>query len=366
MATSDASIFNQYQLKSEAERYLWAGWTMFVVVSSLLGDTAILLASVKYKAFKLHKFTITFIQHIAVSDLILALTYVVPSFASLVADGWAFGNILCYLQPYPVWLCCQGSMFLICGMTTTKIMQLKYPLRARSWPKRKAQKICVGIWLLALYYPICFLVVDPDDAAFDYRVYFCNPVFSSPKWKLLLPISFFAIGVIPNLIIITTTIFLLYKAKKSLSKHEGKGKNEGRGKLKWQGIMTVVLTASAYILSYLPVTIYFIAASYVKMNPGDLGWFHLDYHRIAVSLTHTNIMANFFVYSLTVDSFRTFLRQTLSGQTYHPLKYQGDCIVLSGEVCTLKKEKLTVINITSSLLFFRFLIFNFQDLKLFF
>ena len=318
MAVNDGSIFSSYQLDSETDRYTWASWTLFVVVSSLLGDTAILVASIKYKAFKLHKFTVTFIQHIAVSDLILAITYVAPSFASLVANSWAFGSVSCYLQPYPVWLCCQGSMFLICGMTTSKIFQLKYPLRARSWTKKQAHRICAGIWLLALYYPICFLIIGPDDAAFDYRVYFCNPTFLSPKWRLLLPISFLAIGVIPNIIIILTTAFLLYKAKTAISKREGKGK------LKWQGILTVVLTASVYILSYLPVTIYFIAANFVKMDPAALGWFHLHYHRIAVSLTHTNIMSNFFVYSLTVDSFRTYLWQTLLCRPYTPIKYQGD------------------------------------------
>lgn len=324
MTTQESSIFSSYQLQSKTERYIWAAWTLFVVLSSLLGDTAILTASIKYKAFKLHKFTITFIQHIAVSDLTLAVTYVLPSFASLLADKWPFGRTTCWLQQYPVWLCCQCSMFLICGMTTTKILQLQYPLRARSWSKKDSHKICAVFWVLALYYPICFLFIDPDAAAFDYRVYFCNPTFVSPKWKLLLPISFFVIGVIPNLIIIITTVFLLYQAKQAVASKDNQGKNSGKGKLKWQGIMTVVLTASAYIVSYLPVTVYFIAANFVKMNFEDLGWFHLDYHRVAVSLTHTNIMANFFVYSLTVESFRIFLKQTMTCTPYSPIKHQGE------------------------------------------
>ena len=294
----------------------------FIVISSLIGDSTILIASIKYRAFKLHKFTVTFIQHIAVSDFILAITYVVPSFASLVADGWALGGPLCFLQPYPVWLCCQGSMFLICGMTTCKILQIKYPLRARSWTKRMAHKICAGCWILALYYPICFLIIDPDDAAFDFRVYFCNPIFSSPKWKLLLPISFVVIGVLPNIIIMFTTAYLLFQARQSTRNRVKTG--AGKTKLKWQGIITVVLTATVYIVSYLPVTIYFIAANFVKMNPAELGWFHLDYHRVAVSLTHTNIMANFFVYSLTVDSFRDYLQKTITCQPYSPLKHQGN------------------------------------------
>ena len=317
----DVEIFKEYRLKSDAERYAWASWTLIVVFSSLVGDSTILIASTKYKAFKLHKFTVTFIQHVAVSDFILAITYVAPCFASLVADGWAFGRALCYLQPYAIWLCCPGSMFLICGMTTSKFLQLKYPLRARSWSKKMAQKICAGCWILALYYPICFLIIDPDDMAFDFRVYVCNPMFSAPTWKMLLLISFVVIGLVPNIIIMFTTTFFLYKARKSIKNPTC---NNSKTKLKWQGIITVVLTATVYVMSYLPVSIYFMVANFVSKNPASLGWFHLDFHRVAVSLIHTNIMANFFIYSLTVRSFRTFLQQMVTCQSYSPIRHQGN------------------------------------------
>ena len=292
------SVFTSFKLRSQGERYTWGAWTLFVILSSLTGDTIILVASTKYRAFKLNKFTTTFIQHLAVSDLILAVTYVLPTFLSLVANKWPFGGTLCHLQVYPVWLCAQLSMNMVCAMTTTKIIQLKYPLQARSWSKTAAHRVCAGIWLLSLYYPICFLVIDPDDAVFDYRVYFCNPSLSSDTWKVLMPVSFAVFGVIPNIIIITTTVALLLKARQAVNGRETS--------LKWQGVMTVVLTASVYIVTYLPITVYFIGAPFVSSI-----WFHLQYHRVAVSLTHTNIVANFFVYSLTVDSFRSFLKRLL-------------------------------------------------------
>ena len=60
----------KFGIKNDTERYLWAGWLAFVVVSSLLGDSLILIASIKYNAFNLHKMIVTFIQHIAVCDLL--------------------------------------------------------------------------------------------------------------------------------------------------------------------------------------------------------------------------------------------------------------------------------------------------------
>ena len=295
------ATFSSFKLDNDPVRVVWVTWTLFVVLSSLCGDTLILVASTKYKAFKLNKLTVTFIQHLAVSDLILAVTYVLPTFASLIANKWPFGPTSCFIQIYPVWLCAQLSMNLVCGMTTSKILQLTYPLQARSWTKKAAHKVCAGIWLLSFYYPVCFLVIDPKDASFDYRVYFCNPSLSSATWKVVMPVSFILFGAIPNLIIIITTILILVKARRAVRSYKKKRS------LKWQGIMTVLFTASAYLVAYLPVTVYFIAAPFVSQ-----GWFHFHYHRVAVSLTHTNIMANFFIYSLTVASFRTFLKKVFA------------------------------------------------------
>ena len=76
---SDKALFG---FKSNTERYLWAGWLAFVVVLSLLGDSLILIASIKYKAFNLHKMIVTFIQHIAVNDLLSAIGSVAPAMLS--------------------------------------------------------------------------------------------------------------------------------------------------------------------------------------------------------------------------------------------------------------------------------------------
>ena len=63
-----------YGIYSDAVRYLWAGYFVFVLLSSLIGDTTILIASIKYRAFKLHKVVVVIIQHIAVCDLLVLST----------------------------------------------------------------------------------------------------------------------------------------------------------------------------------------------------------------------------------------------------------------------------------------------------
>ena len=104
----------------------------------------------------------------------------------------------------------------------------------------------------------------------------------------------------PNVTIITSTVLILKEARNFVRrKHE---------KLRWQGIMTVVFTATVYSLSFLPITVYFIAKPLVEISLSVPGPFHIEYYRVASSVVNCNILANFFVYSLTVDSFRSFLK----------------------------------------------------------
>ena len=68
------SNYTQFGIKNESERYLYACWISLVVLSSLFGDSLILIASTKYKAFKLNKMTVALIQHMSVNDLINAVS----------------------------------------------------------------------------------------------------------------------------------------------------------------------------------------------------------------------------------------------------------------------------------------------------
>ena len=65
-----------YAIKNDASRYAWAGYFLFVLISSLVGDTTILIASLKYRAINLHKVIVVTIQHIALCDLMVTIVAV--------------------------------------------------------------------------------------------------------------------------------------------------------------------------------------------------------------------------------------------------------------------------------------------------
>ena len=81
-----------YGIKNDTARYTWAGYFLFVLASSMIGDTIILITSIKYRVFKLHKMIVTIIKHIAICDLLVTVTSQFPTFVSLVRNEWVFGG----------------------------------------------------------------------------------------------------------------------------------------------------------------------------------------------------------------------------------------------------------------------------------
>ena len=123
----------------------------------------------------------------------------------------------------------------------------------------------------------------------------------------------------PNIIIVISTILILKDARKFARRtHES---------LRWQGSVAVVLTATIYTVSFLPITVYFIAAPLVETDLLGAGPFGKEFYRICEAVLTTNVLANFFVYSLTVSSFRDFLMmkflQTLSPMSNAIVSFRG-------------------------------------------
>ena len=91
-----------FEMKSQTARYSWAAWSLFASTASFIGDTIILVASIKYKAFKLHNVIVTIIQrqHTAVCDLMLSVITVLRIIAVVEGNDKIFGVGLCSAKGY--------------------------------------------------------------------------------------------------------------------------------------------------------------------------------------------------------------------------------------------------------------------------
>ena len=289
---------NTIVIMSDAERFSWVAWLLFVFSCSFLGSVTILVASIKYRAFRLNQVIVTIIEHIAVCDILISLTVVLTQTVSMAKSRWVFGTTACYIRAYVAYYLTAVSIFFITAITVIKFILVKFPLKTRSWSRKQGHVICGAVWGFCLIVPVSFLLVDRDDVVYLKKIHSCNYTVSSEKWKYLSHLFLAIFTVIP---MFTTVIFTVLLFKHLLDARKV-AKRTG-SKLRWQGLVTVVLTATIFCMSYLPGSVVLIVERVFK------DWQNVEYfYRAASAVLRLNVMSNIYIYCFTVKSFRAFLR----------------------------------------------------------
>ena len=302
MVLSDS--YGTFRMHSPGERFSWACYQLFVALSAIMGDSLILIASSRKDSFKLNSFLVAIMRHIAVCDIAISVVHILPCAVSLIADTWVLGDTLCSLKPFMTYYFFPTNMSMICILTTGKFLLLTGPLWARNLSSKQGHVICSAMWLLSLVYPgLMFVLGKQEDISFDFRTYSCECGWNALQWLKVKSVLFVVIAVIPNAVVILTTIPTLryLVAARTSAKRS-------RVSVPWQGALTVFLTAVVYCLSTLPGTVYLIVAPFVVKDTDstDLYRFHLLY-RYGMFVAMMNITSNFFIYTLTITSFRRYL-----------------------------------------------------------
>ena len=294
-----------YGIKDSTERYILIFWNLTVLLVSLFGDSNILIGTIKYKAINQPKAILAVMQNMAACDILQTVFRVFPSTIALITDSWVFGEPLCHLDENIGFVCGGMTLFLTCAMTTQKLIIVKFPLRTAAWSSRLAHKICSSLWILQLCCCIPVLVGNMfyirNTIHFSYRDYSCNYDYTSssvPTWHVLSGLAFFYLfSFIGYTTLIITSTSLLMVAKRAASRH--------REPMRWEGVATVLLTVAVFLVSYLPWGVVF-TTSILGMQ------YSSTVIRAVFNLMKLNILANFFIYSLTVPSFRKFLKSKIS------------------------------------------------------
>ena len=306
MIPSNVYNYTDFGIHSNNERYFWAVYHAFVFLSSLIGDTLILYGSSQRNAFRLNKFILTVMQHIALTDLACAICNVLPKCVSLLANAWVMGETICYGRAFLGRLFYVVGIWLIAVLTVSKLLLLKYPIRCGSWTKKMAHIVCSITLIPTAILPILSMVAQ--DVEFDYRIYVCDYVLNDVKWekhiRFVKLIFTAAIFFPPNVIIVATTIPTLMYLSDARKSARGV-----QGRIPWQGTVTVVLTAAVYCCSTLPTFIYHIISSS-----------NAQAFRLATFSLSINIMSNFYIYALTISGFRKLILSKMA--TLLPISLQ--------------------------------------------
>ena len=307
-----------YYSINRTERQLLIGYESFVSISSLIGDMLILVGSLRYNAIKLHKVIVTFIQYIAVADLSVTVFSILPGTVSLAANDWILGDILCYLDLFAYASCASFVCQLMAAIAFSKLLIVKYPLRAISFPSKTAHLVACGMLVCSFIFPTATIATDKSGVYFDYDTYNCDYDWGSDKWtKTGIEVYSTAIGLTLltcAVITIVSSVLLLVVARRIA----------GRG-LQWQGVLTVLLTVTVHSLISIPSAIYYTAHF---ISPGaDL----VNLYTFAVDISFVGVTANFYIFTLTLSSFRGFLKSRMRAISTLVVRSLRCCTASEGE-----------------------------------
>lgn len=299
----------EYKLNNDGLRYVWIGYHIIILLNSLAFDTAILVASIKYKAFKLHALIVVIIEHVAVCGLFICTTTVLPKIITLITEEWVLGDFLCHITAFSMYYFNGMSMLLVCAMSTSKLLIIRYPLKLRTLTRNTAHKIISALWIafMLAQAPMVILSEWKNEIIFDNRLYNCKYSWRSGFWQWLRPVLTAILTGPPN-IIVAVSIFpllvYLLRARKAAKK--------SGGVRNWRGIMTAFLTAAIYLISYVPYIVFvFMENSKAEFVHDPEGFFQTHFNRLVASFIFLNTFSNFYICVFTSPSFRRFLVEQL-------------------------------------------------------
>ena len=292
-----------YEFQEKTIRHILIGYESLVAISTLIGDTLILFGSLRYNAIKLHKIIVIFIQYIAVNDLLAVIFTILPGLVSLVANDWILPNIFCYLTLLVYASSVAFLSQLISILALSKLLIAKHPLRAMSVSKNTAHIIACTMWVYSLSFPIACIAKDKSGVYYASNIYNCDYGVDSNIWTPLeMYVYFTAIGAslfVSLLITVVCSVMLIVEARRVVRRMTGRV-------LQWQGILTILITVAVHSLGSIPSGIYycfyilFPNANYVE-----------ELYRCAWFISLIGAVSNFYIFTLTLSSFREFVRSNM-------------------------------------------------------
>ena len=137
----NSNNFTLYGIHEDLERSLLIFFNSFVSLSSLIGDTTIIVGITKFNAIKLHRVLVVIILHLAVGDLLITIFEIVPQTISLVFQKWVLGDVICLISPNINGTCLAAISGLTCALSIYKLLTIFYPLKSIVWTASKAHVI---------------------------------------------------------------------------------------------------------------------------------------------------------------------------------------------------------------------------------
>ena len=286
---------------TDAERAFLIMWSIFTLTLCVPGNLLVLISSIKYQAIKLDKITVILMNNVAVGDIGYALFWVLPTIYSIATDKVLLDNfthgVSCKLLVQARYIFAAVSIFSMVSLNISKLTCLLFPFRSRLRTKRAGYKLVVFLWVLELFARFSSEVTSVVqrgefmETVYEPLVYGCKYIISNNRTELY-EIIFTAVSITvtfgSTFLIFITTVWLIFYV------HKVRG-------IQKESLITLIAVSSVFMLSYLPLVLYFCAQFFGLSLP-------LWFTKFSNLIPFLNYAANPIIYFLTVKSFGMYVK----------------------------------------------------------
>ena len=285
------------------ERVIVLTWNSLISFTSVVGNTIVLVSSIKYNAIHLDRVSIILIRNLAAADLGLGLLLVNYSVNAAMGKS-AVPLSLCWAWTITASLFVGVGSNFLAGLNLNKVSVLLFPLRSKNRSFKRGYIIAGVIWAImsaVLTTLVVYMRVYDLHSAIMYNKYTfrCNVRDPGKFLQGLLSSMQLWFTIIPLVCVVVTTIWMGCFVKRTSG-------------IQRQTVCTLLLVSVLFFLTLTPAMVFFAstaAAGFDAIHSKKWGANLQVVFPLAISV---NCAANPFIYCLTVRSFGGFVKVKLN------------------------------------------------------
>ena len=279
--------------------YILLVWSVLTIVWSLVGNTGVLIASLKYHAIKFDKTSVVLIENIAAVDIANILLVVIPYTINLSNSNQAAvkefyeesttGRVLCLLMAQLQFWLVTASILMTCALSFCKLSCLACPLRVTIRSARAGYCLAV-LSYLPYTARIITTTINGDKAQYNGWIdsFTCLiKVSESTSWvDLVLACLLIAV---PGVFLIGSTMGLIYFTKKTIG-------------IQRQIVVVNISISSIVFVTFLPYIVFMV---WLKVGIPELAYAIL--WQIVFTAHFIMLFVNPIIYYRSSSSFKGFV-----------------------------------------------------------
>ena len=197
------------------EQILMISYTFVVLVFGIIGNSLVLIGTVKYKAIDMDIVTIKLIENLAICDIICTVMLFTSMFTVVTSRRWILGNALCFITAYFTLTPYIAEILTTTLIVIQRLCSVKFPLSGRyQLEESNVMYVIALMWCVAFAQPICMILIE-DYAYFAPEILACSTLLHRTQARYYEIAASVLLMLIPILVIVICNSWLLIISAKS-------------------------------------------------------------------------------------------------------------------------------------------------------